>query len=353
MEKINFDVIFRTNLKQIENALKDLRKIIKQMGKQVIEIDLKPSKNTAKEFLQKIIKSPFESELIPRDLAKKILAPVFSALPFQFKGVLKFLYGDIDRNLVDYQKKLEKFNKDVIRLEKEQLKREKELQKQKEKERKEINRMVKELQKEIEKEEKERLRREKELQKQRERQEKEFKRSIEKAPKELANRLAKPLFDTKLIPKELQLKTLLPAFSLLPNQFKNVLNTLFNDINKNFNNILEKAKKDIENKLSKPLLGSKLIPKNLLINTLLPTYGILPDQIKAVLKPLENLALGFKKAGLEKDKFRDNLKTLSPNFSELEKRSQRALNSLKRDFRDLSFELGMFSFQLFILIFRV
>ena len=160
MEKINFDVIFRTNLKQIENALKDLRKIIKQMGKQIIEIDLKPSKNAIKKFSQEIFKSPFESNLIPRDLTKKILSPTFSALPFQFKGVLKFLYGGIDKNLVDYQKKLEKFNKDILRLEKEHLKKEKELLKQKEKERKEINRILKGLQKEIEKEEKERLRRE-------------------------------------------------------------------------------------------------------------------------------------------------------------------------------------------------
>jgi hypothetical protein len=354
MEKINFDVIFKTNLKQIENALKDLRKIIKQMGKQVIEIDLKPSKNTIKEFSQKILKSPFESNLIPRDLTKKILSPVFSALPFQFKGVLKVLYGDIDKNLVDYQKKLEKFNKDIMKLEQEQLKKEKELIKQKERERKEINRILKELQKEVEKEEKERLRREKELQKQRERQLKEFQRNLEKSKKELATKLTKPLslFDSRLIPKELQLKTLLPTFFILPNQFKNVLNTLFNDLNKNFNNILEKAKKDIENKLAKPLLGSKLIPKNLLLNTLIPTYGILPNQFKGVLKPLENLALGFKKAGIEKDKFRDNVKTLSPIFSELEKRAQKGLNTIKRDFRDLSFELGMLAFQVFILFYE-
>ncbi len=296
MEKINFDVIFRTNLKQIQNTLKDLINTLKQLQKFFIEIDIKPPKNISKKITQEIKKREIS------DIVKEL------------------------------QKEVEKEQKE---------KSEKELLKRKERERKEINRILKQLQKEVEKEEKERLKKEKE-----------FQRNIEKNRRELANKLSKPLFDSRLIPRELQLKALLPAFSLLPNQFKNTLNTLYNDLAKNFNNILEKARKDIENKAAKPLLASRLIPKNLLINTLIPTYGILPDQFRGVLKPLENLALGFKKAGIEKDKFRDNVKTLPPAFSELEKRAQRGLNSIKRDFRDLSFELGMLAFQIFILYYE-
>ena len=226
MEKINFDVIFKTNLKQIENALKDLRKAIKQLQKIFIEIDIKPPKNISKKITQ--------------ELKKKEI-------------------GDMVKEL---QREVEKEQKEKL---------EKDLLRKKEKERKEINRILKELQKEIEKEEREKGKR------------------------------------------------------------------------------FEETKKDLATKLKKPPLESKLIPKDLQVRSFLSTYGILPDQFKGVLKPLENLALGFKKAGIEKDKFRDNLKTLSPNFSELEKRAQRGLNSIKRDFRDLSFELGMLAFHLFIL----
>jgi DNA repair exonuclease SbcCD ATPase subunit len=301
MEKINFDVIFKTNLKEIEKAIKELRNSLKQLQNFFIQIDLKPVKNISKK-----LKESIET-----------------------------------KNIKDIVKELQK------EVEEEQAK---ELLKRKEKERKEISRITRELQKEIERDQKEQLKREKELQKQRERQEKEFQKSIERSRRELADKLSKPLrFESRLIPKELQLKALLPAFNLLPNQFKNTLNALYNDLTKNFNDVLEKTKRDIENKLSKPLVGSKLIPKSLLINTLIPTYSILPDQIKMVLKPIENLATGFKKAGAEKDKFRDNVKTLSPTFSELEKRARKSLDSIKRDFRDLSFELGMLAFHLFIL----
>jgi 5'-deoxynucleotidase YfbR-like HD superfamily hydrolase len=59
MEKINFDVIFKTNLKDIENAIKQLRNTLKntlkEISKQVIELKVKPT--TGKELKESISKT--------------------------------------------------------------------------------------------------------------------------------------------------------------------------------------------------------------------------------------------------------------------------------------------------------